>query len=358
MLGMPLRVGVDAWNLVGDQRGIGRYVRQIVQRWAAWPNRVSVVLLVPERGVWFVRSRYLRSLGDVELDVRHRSSARTMDVVWYPWNGMSWIATGLCIATLHDASLFSLPPADAHVREREQRPFRVAAKLARRILTNSEFSKRELVRYLELDPQRVDVVHLGVDERFFIAGKERERLAPKAGSPYLLFVGEPEERKGLGTVFAAMTSLPDALRSSIELVIAGATGEYPLPAVPPSIRVDNRGWVDDAELASLYAGASALVYVSKYEGFGLPIVEAMAAGTPVIAGDAPGPREAGSGAALYVPPEDPVALSEAISRVLGDAELRVRMQELGARRARELSWDTTALRTIEFVEETAARALA
>jgi alpha-1,3-rhamnosyl/mannosyltransferase len=281
-----------------------------------------------------------------------------MDVVWYPWNGMSWVAPGLSIATLHDASLFSLPPSDPQVREREQRPFRLAAKLARRILTNSEFSKGELVRYLELDPRNVDVVHLGVDKRFFIAHQEHDRGGRESSRLYLLFVGEPEERKGLGTVFSAMTLLPETLRSQTELVIAGATGEYPLRPVPPSIRVDNRGWVDDVTLATLYAGASALVYASKYEGFGLPIVEAMAAGTPVIAGDAPGPREAGGDAALYVPPENPAALAAAIVRVLGEPDLRGRLRAQGRRRALELDWDTTALRTLEVVEETAARALA
>src|SRR6516165_1391334 len=277
---MPLRVGVDAWNLVGDRRGIGRYVRQILTRWAAWPQRVTVVLLVPERAAWFVRSRYMRALGDIRLPVRHRSSASTTDVVWYPWNGMSWIAPNLCVATLHDASLFSLPPADAQIQEREQRPFRVAARHARRILTTSEFSKAELVLHLQLDPATVDVVHLGVDERFFMTGVQRNQQSTPGGArPYLLFVGEPEERKGLRIVFEAMTMLPEQLRSEIDLIIAGATGEYQLPAVPPSIHVQNRGWVNDADLAMLYARASALVYVSRYEGFGLPIVEAMAAST-------------------------------------------------------------------------------
>lgn len=359
MHAMPLRVGVDAWNLIGDRRGIGRYVRQIVRRWAALPQRVSVVLLVPERGTLFVRSRYLRALGGGRLEVRHRSFARSMDVVWYPWNGLCWIAPGLSIATLHDASLFSLPPADPQVRDREQRPFFLAAKLARRILTNSEFSKGELVRYLHLDPAAVDVIHLGVDERFFTAAQEREaaRASPQA-RPYILFVGEPEERKGLDTVFAALTLLPDALRSQVELIVAGASGEYPMPPVPASIHVDNRGWVDDAMLAQLYAGASALIYASRYEGFGLPIVEAMAAGTPVIAGDAPGPREAGGDAALYVPTQNPQALATAMTRVLEDPKLAARLRMLGGQRASELSWDKTARSTLEVLEETAARALA
>jgi len=356
---MPLRVGVDAWNLVGDRRGIGRYVRQILTRWAKWPQRVSVVLLVPERAAWFVRSRYMRGLGPIRLPVRHRSSASTTDIVWYPWNGMSWTTANLSIATLHDASLFSMPPADARIREREQRPFRVAARHARRILTTSEFSKAELALHLQLDPATIDVVHLGVDERFFSSRVEGDqKIAPAPARPYLLFVGEPEERKGLRTVFEAMTLLPPQLRSQTELVIAGATGEYPLPAVPPSIHVRNCGWVDDAALADLYSGASALVYVSRYEGFGLPIVEAMASGTPVIAGDAPGPKEAGGDAALYVPTDDPRALAQAITQVLSGADLRTRLRMLGAQRARELSWDTTARRTLEVIEETAARALA
>src|ERR1700736_4764548 len=110
---MALHVGVDAWNLTGDRRGIGRYVREIVLRWASWmPGTLQLTLLVPERAAWFVRRRYLRELGEPRVPVRHRAIPRTPDCGWYPWNGMSWVSGAPSVATLHDASLFALPPQE------------------------------------------------------------------------------------------------------------------------------------------------------------------------------------------------------------------------------------------------------
>ncbi|MDQ6766852.1 MAG: hypothetical protein M3Z41_03495, partial [Candidatus Eremiobacteraeota bacterium] len=98
---MPLQIGVDAWNLTGDRRGIGRYVREIVSRWAQWqPDRLQLTLLVPERAAWFARKRYVKELEVADLPVRHRGAARTLDAVWYPWNGMSWVAGVTSVATL------------------------------------------------------------------------------------------------------------------------------------------------------------------------------------------------------------------------------------------------------------------
>lgn len=342
---MPLHVGVDAWNLTGDRRGIGRYVREIVRRWAsAYSDAVRVSLLVPERAAWFARKRYLKELDGINLPVRHRAAARTLDAVFYPWNGMSWVAGVTSVATLHDASVFTVPPQDEQVREREQRPFRVAAALARRIITDSQFSKAELIRHLPVDAGAIDVIHLGVKDVFI-----RTRAIP-AGRPYVLFVGEPEERKGVATLLRAMELLPVRLREQTELVIAGASGQYPLPSAPPSVRMRNEGWVDDEALARLYAGAAALVYPSVYEGFGLPMIEAMASGTPVIASDTPSLREAGADGPHYVRPADVGELSAAIAAVLTQPEMAQRLGERGLARARELSWDSTARKTLAVLE--------
>ncbi len=357
---MALNLGVDAWNLTGDRRGIGRYVREVVRRWAAWGSRVRISLLVPEWPAWLVRGRYLQELAGLELPVRHRTAARSLDAVWYPWNGMSWVPATLSVATLHDASLFSLPPHDDRLREREQRPFRVAAATAARIITLSQFSKTELVRYLGLDPAKVDVVNVGVNDGFSAAGAKRNLAAhsaePAASSRYLLFVGEPEERKGVATLLEAMTLLPADLRAETELIIAGATGQYPLPSFPNSVKVRNVGWVDDETLLHLYANAAALVYPSVYEGFGLPIVEAMAAGAPVIAADVPGPREAGGCAALYVHAGDAAALAGAIRSVLTEPAVAGRLSQLGVERARQLTWEETARQTLAVIEKARAEA--
>lgn len=353
---MPLRVGVDAWNLPGDHRGIGRYVREIVKAWMALhQERLQLTLLVPERAAWFARRRYLRELDGADVTVRHRGAARALDAVWYPWNGMSWVAGVPSVASLHDASLFTMPPLDERIAQREQRPLRVAAALAQAIITPSAFSKDELVRCLPLDPSRVEVIPLGVKELF--ARARTAQYAPPA-RPYVLFVGEPEARKGIATLLAAMSLLPPELRASTELVVAGASGQYPLPAAPESVSVRNVGWVDDESLARLYAQAAAFVYPSEYEGFGLPIVEAMAAGTPVIASDARGVREAGGQGALYVPTGDARAFASAMRTVLTDRALAANLAARGAARACELTWDEAARATLAVLERVVAEARA
>lgn len=354
---MPLQLGVDAWNLRGDRRGIGRYTREILRCWAtSQASAVHVSLLVPERITWIARRRYLAEIADADFEVRSRGGKlRGLDAVWYPWNGMSWVASRPSVATLHDASLFSLPPADAVVREREQRPFLRALEHARTIITDSLFSKDELVSHLQLEPDRVKIVPLGVGEPFgpqFSAGRARHPSSPT----YVLFVGEAEPRKGLPTLLEAMALLHRSGRD-IELRVAGSTATYAAPQLPADVRVRYLGWIDDAALAKQYADAAVMAYPSLYEGFGLPILEAMAAGAPVIAADVPVARETGGDAALYVAPGDAQALASAIGSLLDDGERAQRLRTLGMERAKLFGWDTTARKTLEVIEAAVSDAL-
>ena len=347
---LSLYIGVDAWNLPGDQRGIGRYTRALLRCWAGYGRNVSITLIIPEWPPLIHAPRYRNELGGVPFPVIHRNAVtpKSFDLVWYPWNGMSWIPPGLAVATLHDASLFALPPENLDVREREQRPFRVAAATATRIITDSYFSKAELARYLNLEPDRIDVVHLGV-EPVRVAP-----VAPPVEQPYILFVGETEKRKGIDLLEAALAKLHDPPA----LVIAGkrTSVEESAPAdayaVPheSNARVKYLGHVSDETLASLYAHARVLVYPSRYEGFGLPILEAMAYGAPVIASDAAGIPEAGGDAALYFPSGDVTALANALELVLSEDDLADNLRELGRRRAAQMTWETTAAQTIGIFE--------
>ncbi|HXW76576.1 MAG TPA: hypothetical protein VEJ20_04125, partial [Candidatus Eremiobacteraceae bacterium] len=128
---LGLRIGVDAWNLPGDRRGIGRYVRNIVREWRN-AKEVDVALIIPESLTLFAASRYRAALGDATIPVLSRAASGRgrFDVVWFPWNGMSWIAAGVSVATLHDASLFAHPPADGEFARKEQQPFVTAAEHA------------------------------------------------------------------------------------------------------------------------------------------------------------------------------------------------------------------------------------
>ncbi|MBC5804731.1 MAG: glycosyltransferase family 4 protein [Candidatus Eremiobacter antarcticus] len=354
---MPLRVGVDAWNLPWDRRGIGRYTRSILRRWLQWQGaRLRLTLVVPERFTLAVANRYRREVDDFTVGVcsRHAAAAQRFDVLWYPWNGMSWLSAHPSVATLHDASVFALPPSEHEAAQREQLPFRTAAGHAKKIITDSHFAKSELTHYLDLTNDAVEVVHLGVDTQLLSPAPRLARGTGAEPSRYILFVGVPEERKGLATVLEAMGRLPESLRSGVELIVAGTADRGFLGAWSETVRVRAVGKVDDAVLAALYARAAALVYPSRYEGFGLPVLEAMASGAPVVASDIPSVREAGGEAALYAAPGDPAAWAEAIGEVLVNKALQNDLRERGLKRARTMTWDATADQTLRVLECAAA----
>ncbi|MBV8281470.1 MAG: glycosyltransferase family 4 protein [Candidatus Eremiobacteraeota bacterium] len=345
---MALRIGVDAWNLPGDHRGIGRYTRALLRSWSGYSrDHIAPTLIIPEWPPLLHAPRYRQELGGVSMPVMHRGAVtpRSFDLIWFPWNGMSWIPPGIGIATLHDASLFALPPDSVDVREREQRPFRVAAATATRIITDSYFSKGELSRHLNIEPDRIDVVHLGVDPVRVAPGP------PPVPQPYLLFVGETEHRKGIDILETALAKMTDPPL----LVIAGKRSGSEVSRddrVTSEMQIPSRylGHVSESVLASLYAGAKAVIYPSRYEGFGLPVLEAMAYGAPVVASDAAGIPEAGGDAALYFPSGDADALANAIELVLSEDELADNLRELGRRRAGSMTWDVTASQTVAIFE--------
>lgn len=346
---MALVVGVDAHNLVHDRRGIGRYARALLSRYARMPQRIRLVLLVPHAWPRLVARRYRAEIGgaDVALARRERAVNERCDVVWYPWNGMTWVAPLPKIATVHDVWPFESPAGDLRIRRNEQTPFRATATHATRIVADSAFTKAQLGKHLGVEAERVDVVPLGVD------APPAAPVAPAAVDGYeryVLFVGEVEGRKDLATALAATALLPERWRSTA-LVIAGRDGRARGDrAAARRGGIIYEGEVDDARLEALYAGAAALVFPSRYEGFGLPVLEAMARGKPVVASSAASIPEAGGDAALYFPPGDAPALASELTRLFESDELRDRLSVAGKARAAEFTWDRCAEATLQIFE--------
>jgi glycosyltransferase involved in cell wall biosynthesis len=258
------------------------------------------------------------------------------------------------VIVMHDAAVLREPEAYS----RTYRAWHAGAGLAcaRRaiqVVTVSEFSRRELVDLAGLDPGRVSVIPGGVDARFTPAA-DAARAARRLGldRPYVLSIATADRRKnvaGLAPVAAALA------QEDIELVWAGDRRPY-FQAAAGASGVRSLGYVADADLPGLYAGARAFVLPSRYEGFGLTCLEAMACGTPVVASDRAALPETCGGAALLVDPEDPEALSAAVMRAATDETARARLQERGRRRAAEFSWDRTAARVDELLARVTAAA--
>jgi alpha-1,3-rhamnosyl/mannosyltransferase len=222
-----------------------------------------------------------------------------------------------------------------------------AARRATRILTVSEATAADLVSHLGLPRERIVAAWNGVDERFRTPISEpelRARLATHALSPgYFLFVGNPKPHKNLEMLLSVFEAVEP---KSARLVIVGEKGSN--RGVPArDSRVLRLGRLADDELPAIYRGAAALLFPSLYEGFGLPVAEAMSAGVPVVASSTPAVAEIAGDAALPVDPRDREGWADAIRRVLGEPELRARLANRGLARSAEFRWEEVGRRTLE-----------
>jgi glycosyltransferase involved in cell wall biosynthesis len=219
-----------------------------------------------------------------------------------------------------------------------------ALRRAAAVIVPSEHTRGELLGALpDLAPAQVTVTAWGVDERF------SPGPGPEGRGPYLLAVGTLQPRKNLQAVLAAF----DRLRTEHSLVVVGARGwrDETLMQELTRDRVELRGHVHDDELVTLYRGAACLVFPSLAEGFGFPLLEAMACGTPVVCADAGSLPEVAGSAARTVPPHDHEALATAVSEVLADP---APWRERGLARAAEFTWERCAEQTVRIYREVLA----
>jgi glycosyltransferase involved in cell wall biosynthesis len=221
---------------------------------------------------------------------------------------------------------------------------RPSAKRAARVLTGSERTRDDLVDRYRIPRGKVVLTPYGVDPAFGPDGPATD------GAPYALYVSALHARKDPLAAVEAAALLPDELRLILVGPDKGLGGDVRATAERLGVqgRVEVRGHVPKEELASLYRGARCLVFPSRYEGFGLPIVEAMASGTPVVTTAAGATTEVAGDAAVIVEPGDPVALAGGIERALADRE---RLVAAGLERARRFTWAESARRTLEVYRE-------
>jgi len=225
---------------------------------------------------------------------------------------------------------------------------------ARGVIAISESTRRDMLRHYRVDERKVHVIYGGVAPRFQPATQDDiAQVRQKHGLPerFILAVGTIEPRKNLVGLLEAYRSLLDR-GSNVGLVIAGRTGWRSesfferLAALRVAERVTLLGPFPDAELPALYSAADVLAFPSLYEGFGLPVLEAMACGTPVVASNTSAIPEVAGEAGILVPPHDVVALAGALERVLADAALRADLRARGLAQAARFTWQRSAEATL------------
>ena len=271
--------------------------------------------------------------------------ARDAELILSPAN-LAPLASRRNVVVIHDAAALRHPEwySPAYVRWQRALLPRVARR-ARLVLTVSEFSRSELIELLGVPADRIRVVPNGVDKRFSPrVDPEPARLTLSLERPYALVVGTRIARKNVAALEAARHALGQA---GVDLVAAGGGRGYMRDGAAGGPR--RLGYVPDDLLPSLYAGARALMMPSLYEGFGLPCLEAMASGVPVVAADRAALPDTCGGAALLVDPADAEALAAAATDAATDDERRTPMIERGLARAADFSWERTAGLTDEAV---------
>jgi glycosyltransferase involved in cell wall biosynthesis len=334
----PLTVAVNARAAIRAQiGGVERLAREMAVRLPALrPDRYRVIS---------PPSAFAHRLGHLWEQAVLPVAALGCDMIYSPAN-LAPLLSGRSVVVIHDAAALRHPEAYSKTYVRFQRAVLPAvARRARRVITVSEFSRAELVEVLNVEPERISVVPEGVGERFrpdadTAAVRNRYQLA----EPYALAVGTVSARKNLGILDRAA----DVLRArGVELVLAGSDRGY-LRSDPAPVR--RLGYVADELLPALYAGAVAVAMPSRYEGFGLPCLEAMACGTPVVAAAAGALPETVGDAALLVDPADPDAFADALVAASLEPEVRRPLVEAGVRRAASFTWGRTAELTDATIE--------
>ncbi|HVN76573.1 MAG TPA: glycosyltransferase family 1 protein [Thermoanaerobaculaceae bacterium] len=360
------RLGIDARKI--SDYGIGSYIQGLLGELARIDPPESVTLLIGSE------SRHeLPELPEtwriVEVDapgysVKEQAAVllaalrMRVDVLHVPHYVLPWLLPRRMVVTVHDIIhvLFPefMPTSLGFAYARLS--IRAAVKRARRIVTVSQTTADDLRRLFGASEDRLRVIPPGVQAEY-LASPDRSRDEALLGGlgvsrPYLLHVGNHKPHKNAEGLLKAYQLLANDRRDSVPpLYMVGGfppDGELARRAQAMGLagKVRCLGHVERAELAALFRGANAFIYPTLYEGFGLPVLEAMACGVPVVAGDIQAVREVAGDAVLRVNPRDIVELAGAVRRLLGHAELRHELQARGRARAREYSWARAAEATL------------
>ena len=367
-----MRVAIDARALLGPQTGIAMYTRGIARALAARTG-VTVGLFAPRPiadppsavGLSVHLGPDLPGLVWTQIAFAGRAASWRDDVLLAALTIAPQAARPPAVSVVHDLTPVTHPEWHAARTLMGFLPFwDGTAERAARFVCVSEATARELARLYPGTRGRTRVAPNGVDPGFSPGGDEAGREATRqlfaAGRPFVLYLGTLEPRKNVAALVEACERLWHENPARPDLVLAGGVGWKAAPLLdriersPRRDRIHLVGFAPQETARALYRAAEAFVYPSFVEGFGLPLAEAMACGTPCVASTAEALVEVGGDAALYAPAGDIEALSRAIAAALEEPETRRRLSAAGPQRAARFTWEAAAAATSAALEEAAS----
>jgi glycosyltransferase involved in cell wall biosynthesis len=370
-----MRIGLDGIPLASPKTGVGHYTLELARALAKLAPNDEFELLSPVRfisslehppsnlrQVEAARRRFWFIAG-LPLYIRRHSVAlfhgTNYEIPW--WNECP------AILSIHDLSLLLHPEThESRLVRRARYRLPLMARWATRIITATGFIKKEVSEHLKIDPEKIAVTPYAPRHNFRPLERsdtEQTRLRLGVEDVFVLFVGTIEPRKNLITLLRAFSEILKNTELRPQLVIAGQEGwlvgetlNY-VQSEGLSDRIKFTGYVTDRDLRALYSSCAVCVYPSLYEGFGLPPLEAMACGAPVITSDVPSLTETVGNAALLVAPTDVQKLARAIVEMLRDQEQRTHFSRMGLERASQFTWERTARLTLDVYSKAIHRSV-
>jgi glycosyltransferase involved in cell wall biosynthesis len=366
-----VRIGIDARKL--HDFGIGTYIRNVLRHLARLDAETEFVLLCRDRdceslatlGENFrpvAESAGNYSIGE-QLRVPLALRREGVSLFHAPHYVLPPLVTCRSVVTIHDCIHLMFPQylpnrlALGYARA----SMAIASRRATRVITVSESSKRDIVRFFDTEPDKIAVIHNSYDDRFAVEPREedvvRVRERYQLHDEFVLYAGNVKPHKNLERLIEAFDLVRRRGMDRLKLVLIGdEISKY--AALRRAVHrhqlhnyVRFLGYLPEETLAVLYRLAGVFVFPSLYEGFGLPPLEAMASGTPVVTSNVSSLPEVAGDAAVLVDPYSPCAIADGIERVLSDESLRRELRRKGIARAREFSWDQSVRRIHEIYKQ-------
>ena len=356
--GGSVKIVIAAWHLKNPTVGLGRYCRELVEAIARVDSSNRYEILMPDSRHQFshrpnVRHRLVRFPFFKRRFWEQIAPllAGSYDLLHFPYDSCVAWKRGKFVATIHDAKPLLFPElrAKRNFSARIERALvgDPQAKLDH-VITISDSSRRDLIRHLAMPESRITAVPLGIDSERF-----HPIQPPQAGSarPYVMSLAGSDPTKNIVTLVKAFAAIPERLRSTHDLVLVGDVSKRmdvreTIEREGIAAQTKLVGVVSDEALIGWYQRAGVFAFPSLYEGFGLPVLEAMACGIPVICSNGSSLPEVAGDAAIQVDPRNVEQWSGELARMMEDARLRAELSERGRARALTFSWDRTAAETV------------